>query len=258
MSCINRSRWFRAGLFLALMIATIMPVSSQQVVRVLFIGNSMTYWNNMLTFVMSLNKDLGSDPKILVTDNTIANAGLREQLSDTSFWSALGAIRKGGFDVVVLQGKASEPLEEPEEFSTAAIRFAEEAKAIGANPLFYQTYVLPPAFRIFYEQPWSGASPAEMQARVSAAYAAVAKQTNTRVARVGDAFLWLSLNHPEIKLFSDDFIHPSIGGSYLMACMFASLLSGKDPRMASWIPSTGVTDQEAILLRSVAWDFTRE
>jgi len=97
----------------------------------------------------------------------------------------------------------------------------------------------------------------EMQKRVSAAYARAAEKTATRVARVGDAFQWVIVNNPQIQLFDSDFEHPSACGSYLIACVFVSLLTGKDPSLLDWIPAKGVTAEEARVLRSASKNFSR-
>jgi hypothetical protein len=232
----------------------VVPAFTQEkkVIRVLFIGSSTTYTNNMPIWVTELSKNLGSVPQIEVTDRTVSSARLRDHLKDT-YWGGLGAIRKGGWDIVVLQGYRQEPLDEPEQFFMAAAKLAEEVRATAAEPLFFQTYAYQQGYYAYEMVPCLGGNTAEMQMRISTAYAKAAEQAGTRVARVGDAWLWVLNNNPEIKLYSSDMVHPSACGSYLMACIFVSLFTGNDPREATWIPSVGVTEAEAKVLRAVAY-----
>jgi DNA-directed RNA polymerase subunit L len=157
---------------------------------------------------------------------------------------------------VVLQGYASEPLDEPEQFFMAASKLAEEVRAIGAEPLFFQTYAYPQGSFMYAIEPRLGGNPAQMQVRISEAYAKAAEQAKARVARVGDACQWVINNNPEINLYSYDMVHPSARGSYLMACIFISLLTDKDPCAATWIPLREITEAEAKVLRAVAKKFS--
>lgn len=242
-------------LLIAITLAVV-PVYAQekQAIRVLFIGSCTTYSNNMPIWVTELSMNLGSVPQIKVTESTAAGVGLKYHIG-TSYYSGLGAIRKGGWDIVVLQGQLKEPLDEPDQFFVAAAKLAEEVRAIGAEPLFFQTYAYAQGYLEYANEPCLGGNTAEMQMRISTAYAKAAEQAGARVARVGDAWLWVLNNNAEINLYSPDKIHPSACGSYLMACIFVSLFTGKDPREATWIPSMGVTEAEAKVLRAVAQKF---
>jgi hypothetical protein len=210
----------------------------------------------MPIWVTELSKNLGSVPQIKVTERTDAGVRLEYHLG-TSYYSGLGAIRKGGWDIVVIQGNAKEPLDEPNQFFMAAAKLAEEVRASGAEPLFFQTYAYAQGYYEYANEPCLGGTTAEMQMRISAAYVKAAEQAGARVARVGDAWLWVLNNNAEINLYSPDKVHPSACGSYLMACIFISLFTGKDPREATWIPSNGVTEAEAKVLRAVAQKFNK-
>jgi hypothetical protein len=245
-----------AIMFVSIIVAVVSAYSQEkQTIRVLFIGTSITYWNNMPQWVTELSKSMDSVPQIETTDWTKAAARLRDRLDTTSYWSAITMIRKGGWDKVVLQGHRHEPLDEPDDFFAAAEELAEEARNIGAETIFFQTYPYAKGYYAYEKEPCLGGNPTEMQIRISAAYAKAAEQTGARVARVGDAWLWMLNNNPEIELYSSDMIHPSVCGSYLTACIFISLLTDRDPCAATWIPSKGMTEAEAKVLRSVAKEF---
>jgi hypothetical protein len=220
-------------------------------VRVLFIGNSMTYTNNMPDWVMELSKNLEAVPPVAVQNSTRPNARFRDQLKSDARTSPLGAIRKGGWDIVVLQSEFDEPVATPDEFYAAGAQLVEEVRSTGAEPFFFQTYSPVEGYIIYDTKAWSGGSPGEMHARVSKAYGLLANRTKARVVPVGDVWHWVLGQHPEIGLYAD-FIHASACGSYLMACVLVAAITGKDPRAATWLPPAGVTEAEARVLREAA------
>lgn len=245
-----KNRLFSLALLAALLTAGAagaQPAAAQ----VLFIGNSITNHNRMPSLLAQLADDAGVVPRLEIRDETLALARFRDQLLRDSSWSPLGAIRRGQWDIVILQGHSLEPLDDPEGFLLAASRLAEEVRAAGAEPLFLQTYCFP-ADSAVYQEGWSGGSPAAMLAKVADAYRLAADQSRARVVPIGEAFQLVSARHPAIGLYSPDRIHPSVCGSFLMASALFTVLTGKDPRNCSWLP-IGVTEEEAQALREAAW-----
>ena len=57
----------------------------------------------------------------------------------------------------------------------------------------------------------------------------ISTKTNTPIAPVGTAFRLFQEKHPEIPIFTSDNKHPSAVGSYLAACIFYKILTGKSP-----------------------------
>ncbi len=133
-----------------------------------------------------------------------------------------------------------------------------EAKATGAAVVFYETWAEDPEGTLVkavktYEKSWSGGNPEEMQARIRKAYVRATSEADGRMARVGDAWVKILSEHPEIELYTPDGIHPSECGSYLVACVFVNVITNLDPRDAKWRPE-GVSEKEAIILRAAAWE----
>ncbi|OHD69239.1 MAG: hypothetical protein A2V99_08430 [Spirochaetes bacterium RBG_16_67_19] len=219
--------------------------------QVLFIGNSITNHNRMPSLLAELAGNEGVVPRLEIKDETLALARFRDQLLRDSSWSPLGAIRRGQWDIVILQGHSLEPLDDLEGFLLGAGRLADEVRAAGAEPLFLQTYSFPVDSAV-YQEGWSGGSPAAMLAKIADAYRLAAERARARVVPIGEAFQLVSALHPEIGLYSPDRVHPSICGSFLMASMLFTVLTGKDPRSCSWFP-IGVSEEEARVLREAAW-----
>lgn len=226
--------------------------------RVLFIGNSITYWNDLPAWIGQLSESLGEVVPLKIESKIAPDAYLRHQLEFAEFaWSPVGMIRHGGWHVVVLQAHPYEPLERPEEFLSGAVQLTEEVRSAGAEPLLFQTYPPAEGGYIYEYEEWSGGSPLEMQVRLSEAYALAAERTRTRLVPIGEAWRWVQERYPAIDLYAEDLLHPSAFGSYLIACVLAAAITAKDVRTASWAPPE-VTGAEAAALREAAMRVSRE
>jgi hypothetical protein len=162
------------------------------------------------------------------------------------------AIRKGGWDTVIIQGLSTEPLDDLERFLSTSAVLAQEARSAGADVVFFQTWAFE-AKHLYYLNAWSGGNFKEMQARLRKAYTRAAEDTGGRIAPVGDVWEVVMAEHEEIKLYSSDRKHPSECGSYLAACVLTMVLTDRDPRDATWLPDSGVTESEAEVLRAYAY-----
>lgn len=195
-----------------------------QALRVLFIGNSYTYVNDLPTWVHRLGDSSGV-ASVEVASVAVGGATLAQHVSSTG---AVDRIREAGWTHVVIQGQSVEPLLEPASFEAAAATLAGEAKKVGAVPVFYETWARA-AGDVVYAQPWSGGTPAKMQAGLRAEYQKVAAASGGAVAPAGDAWEKTLADQPSIGIFSADGSHPSIHGTYLVACVFHAKLTGKSP-----------------------------
>ena len=224
--------------------------------RVLFIGNSLTYYWELPLQVEALATDLGAVPKVETDEATFPGASLLYHLSP-EYSGTLESVKTGGFNFVVIQGYR-DPFQDPEKFIKNALALAKVVKAAGAEVVFYEIWAYDPKgiqvkAEKLYEKQWSGGNPEEMQARIREAYIRATLEVNGRMARVGDAWERVLTEHPEIELFGSDGVHPSESGSYLTACVFVNVLTNLDPRDAKWRPE-GVSKKEGIVLRAAAWE----
>ena len=144
-------------------------------------------------------------------------------------------------------------LEDFEGFIEDTMALANEAKAVGAEVVFYETWAYDPKATKIYEKQWSGGNPEGMQARTREAYSRATSEANGRMACVGDAWERVLSEHPEIELYLSDGECPTECGSYLAACVFVNVLTNLDPRDVKWRPE-GVSKKEAIVLRAAAWE----
>jgi hypothetical protein len=173
--------------------------ASAEPLRVLFIGNSLTAWNDLPNLFASLAQAGGHARPVV---RTIAVGGF--SLED--HWNqgdAQKAIATGKWHFVVLQQGPSALIESRRLLVDYTRRFADVARASGATPALYMV--------------WPSRSRASDFPGVSTSYTAAARAVNGRLLPAGDAWRRVLRDHQDIALYSDDGLHPTVAGSYLAA-----------------------------------------
>jgi hypothetical protein len=181
--------------------------------RVLFIGNSYIFVNNLPALLTRLAEGSRSGPAI-VTD-TVAEGGWTLQ----HHWeagNALQKIRERHWDYVVLQEQSLLPIQDREAMFRYSRLFDAEIKKVGARTLFYLT--------------WARENRPEDQAGLSDAYQTIGRELHAVVAPVGVAWQEARGKDPGLKLYMEDHSHPSPSGTYLAALVFLAVLHGDLPR----------------------------
>jgi len=225
------------------------PDATPTSLRVLFVGNSYTFTNDLPGEVVKLATSAAVNPLIQVSSVTAGGATLKNH------WDSSGAVAEIGkatWDVVVLQGQSVEPLYDPTSFATHAQLLAAKVKQAGAAPLFFETWARQ-AGNDVYSYAWSGGTPKAMQAGLRQAYAAAASAAGAQVAPVGDAWEATLAAYPQMPIFAADGSHPSVHGTYLSACVFYAALAGKSPKGLGYRPAA-LSQAEADALQQLAHD----
>jgi hypothetical protein len=167
--------------------------------RVLFIGNSLTYANDLPAIIQSLAEADGQEPFVF---EMIACA----DYSLEDHWRhgpALHAIQTEKWDVVVLQQGPSALPENRVMLREYTRRFADETKRANARPALYMVWPSKGRFRDFD--------------RVSESYRLAAQDVQGSLLPVGEAWRSAWRQDPQLKLYSFDGLHPTFMGSYLAA-----------------------------------------
>jgi hypothetical protein len=213
------------------------PVTSPT--RVLFIGNSITYYNDgIYLFLENIAEEL--NPGIDVTCESVTSGGY----SLEQHWTgptAQTAIETGNYDYVILQERTSWPVDYPENFYTYVQLFDTLITTSGAQTVLFLS---PPYQGIFDEM-------LELQA---AAYNHIGQVIDAPVIAVGRAFQRCRNNNPEVELYRPDGNHPTIEGTYLAACMFYSAFWGESAIGSNWDDEGEVDELERPLLQDIAWE----
>jgi hypothetical protein len=193
--------------------------SAQVALCALFVGNSLTYVNDLPGTVQRLAA--ATPLHAVLTVHTVMAPGAT--LAD--HWrngETVRVLRETRPDVLVLQGQSVEPLAIPESFAQHAALFKAEADKVHAVTVLFSTWARP-AGDSFYREPVSGGSPSIMQARLNEAYAALALRLGATLAPVGVAFVQAQSVAPQVALL-DGTQHPSLAGTYLAAAVFFRVL----------------------------------
>ncbi|MCI0487824.1 MAG: SGNH/GDSL hydrolase family protein [Blastocatellia bacterium] len=210
--------------------------------RVLFIGNSLTYANDLPAIVEAL-ASAAKQKRFVHKSIAFPNFALEDHWNKGD---ALKAIRKGGWDIVVMQQGPSASREGRSLLLKDTRRFAEEIRLKGARPALYMVW--PSAARLL---DFNG---------VSESYRQAAKEVDGLLLPVGEAWLSAWRLDPELKLYSSDGFHPSEAGSYLAALVIYEQLYGQSPvgLPARLKLSTGkkieIPEERARLLQEAARD----
>ena len=202
--------------------------------RVLFIGNSYTYFNDLPGLVERLSAAAG---RPIEARSVIEGGATLEH-----HWSvglALKRIQQGRWDFVVLQEQSGRPvLDKPRMFEYARA-FDAEIQEHGGRTVLFLT--------------WPRQSRPELQAQITQAYEQLARELGAEVAPVGPAWQKVSQGNPNIELYLSDGAHPSLAGSYLGACVFLAVFYGERP--AKPLPPIAPLSPEAArYLQDIAWE----
>lgn len=215
--------------------------------RVLFIGNSYVFTNDLPAVLRAMAATAGEPPTIETAEVLVGGATLQNHWTTGT---APARIDDKTWTHVVLQGQSVEPLWQPAVFQKYAASFGERVVAAGARPTWFATWARGEGDAT-YAETWSGGTPSAMQDALTAAYAKAAAAFSTSVlARVGEAFRKVRAERPALALLVDDKSHPTLAGTYLAACTFYLAMVGK-PVPAASKPPAGLPATDATYLCAV-------
>ena len=223
---------------------------NNELLKVLFIGNSYTFNNNVPDQVKKMVTDQNKAISIEIKSFTPGGARLQDHLNSTF---TLDTIRDGNWDIVIIQGHSLEPLKNPVGFKDAALTLIKIAKDSGAEVYLFETWSRALGEPEYIEV-WSGRNPAAMQKLISKEYTDVAISTDATVIPIGRIWQRLRTEIPDIELYSTDGSHPTPCGSYLTACVIYKYLFNEDPTDIKYYPN-GIKKSEAKKLRAAAENF---
>jgi hypothetical protein len=221
------------------------PLPDRRAVSVLFVGNSLTYVNDLPHLTERFTASSPLHTALTVGSVVSGGAPLSEHWRKGEVRRALGLHRP---DVLVLQGQSTEPLTAQGDFFHYAELLKTEADKVGARTILFETWARPPGDP-FYSEPVSGGSPAVMQSRLSDAYSWLATRLHVELAPIGQAFASAQARLPGVPLL-DGSQHPTLAGSYLAAAVLFRALFHESPVNATY--TAGIPAAAAVSLREIA------
>jgi hypothetical protein len=166
------NRW---TLIAATLVATLLlgSVRAEEVEKVLFVGNSFTYYNNSLHnhYRHFRNAENGGESYGRVRVMAISGGSLPEHASGLQ-----QRLAADDWDIVVLQGYSNGPISarHAEPFRQSAREYAADIRADGGEPVFFMT--------------WAYTGKPEMTQQLDDAYTSIGEELDAMVVPVGRAF----------------------------------------------------------------------
>lgn len=211
----------RPGLLVATLVAAVLACGSSGGVTgpppgegpaILFVGNSLTYFNDMPEIVAAISLGAEDDPPMRVGMIAFPGFALEDHWNQGD---ALDAIDSGEWDVVVLQQGPSTLPDSRDHLVHWTGRFAERIRAAGAEPALLSVW------------PTDGAE-AGYDATL-ASYAAAAEAVNGLLIPAGEAWRAARDEDPTLNFTLIDGFHPSLLGSVVVAYAVWHAIGGRTP-----------------------------
>ena len=208
--------------------------------RILFVGNSLTYWNDLPAVVCRMAEATGrhwecagvTGPDLALEDHL--RSGIAER-----------KIRRGGWDLVVLQQGPSSLAEGRRMLIRDTARFAELARTHGAETALYSV--------------WPARNRASSFAASISSYRAAAEQNGAKLLPVAEAWHRVLRQETAPALYGPDGLHPSAAGTYLAALVMIGHMQGEVPAALATREISGkvlsglrLSDEQLDLLRAAA------
>jgi hypothetical protein len=207
--------------------------------RVLFIGNSLTYANDLPAMVAALAGPSAGAVRIEVQDASNPNYALEDHWADPR---TMDALDQGGWDVVVLQQGPSSLPENQANLRDFATRFADRIRSLGGAPALYMVW--PDVTRLsFFDA-------------VSLSYRAAAEAAGAALYPAGEAWRAAWLEDASLTLYGGDGYHPSVLGSYLAALTIYRGLTHRS--VIGALAPEGVSGEVAAILQRAAEQATAQ
>ncbi len=216
--------------------------------RILFVGNSHIFYNNLSGMFVQIAKSLGKGDNVY--ELTKGYYTLKKFANpEDAVGAKLNQVLTGKpWDFVILQENTSVALSdqvEEEMFSYARI-LDEEIKASGGQTAFLLTWA-----------PKEGAKKglkhydcSDLQSILTKNYIDIADELNALLIPAGVGFMRCMEKYPEIELWDPDGQHPSPAGTYLAACTAYAVIFQESPKGCSF--TGNLEEEEAGKLQEIA------
>lgn len=221
--------------------------------RIMFIGNSFSFYNNGVhNHLGGLVRSAGDWSRAYrYRLNTLSGGRLHEHTSQIK--NIING-KNANWDTIVLQPHSNEAITKTrmDAFKRALSEQVKLIREAGIEPLLFMT--------------WAYKGDNAMHQKLMKAYTEAGAEHALRLIPVGIAFQEAQQQLPSIDLFVADVLsvdaegrltykadikHPSAAGSYLAACVFYAALYQKSPEGLPFL--AGLTEETAKQLQRLAW-----
>jgi len=206
--------------------------------RILFVGNSYTYYNGGINSHLRNLVSAAHPESEIETDNVTFGGFTLENHFNSAI--TLDQIQTGDWDYVVLQEQSALPVSEPDLMYEFADSLDSVITGSGSNTAFFMTWARE------YDPP--------MIEDLAVAYNYIGGKLNAPVSPVGRAFQRALETQSEINLYALDQSHPSSYGTYLAACLFYAVFWHESPVGIEYSIDENMTDEDREFLQFIAWE----
>ena len=212
--------------------------------RVLFVGNSYTFFNDMPRILQGIAAAEGMDWTVesvtkggwsfaqFADPENVMHAPLAEKL--TQEW-----------DAIILQEQSYRPISDRANFLGGAKGVCDMMHKKPEKLLFYATWGRKDGCPLLDELKLTRL---EMTEQLYDAYAEATAQNGGILSNVGGAFAYVHERYPEIDLYATDLSHPSPAGSYLGTLIHFRALTGALPESVRHLPAKVTLAQAETIL----------
>lgn len=215
--------------------------------KVLFIGNSYTYTNNMPGMLQAFATAKGDT---LVYDESDPGGYTFEE--HCVYAPTIAKIFSQQWDVVVLQDQSQEPAFPPDQVDTQVYPYAHRLDSmIHANDSCTQTMFMMTWGHADGDPDNCGFYPvictyAGMQQRLRESYLQMTQDNNAVVAPVGAAWKVVRDSFPSLWLYMADSVHPIVPGSYLETSVLYGSIFHKRALGCTYLDGLSTSDAQTL------------
>jgi len=177
------------------------------------VGNSYTYFWNLPQHVAAMAEE--QERPITTAQSTAGGVTWGQHWRGEKGLKTRDKIQEEDYDVVVIQNHSMRTLNAPDSLMYYGRLFNDLIKKSGAQTMLYMT--------------WSREWDPFMIETISKEYQELGKAISAPVAPVGLAWQKALEMRPDFRLYDNDGSHPSALGTYLISCVFYSMLTGDSP-----------------------------
>ncbi len=192
--------------------------------RILWIGNSYTYVNDLPKIISQLADSAKLDRRPEITGILKGGETLKRHWANPALQKAF----EEKWDIVVVQEQSTTPITAPDSLLKYGKLISEAAHKSGARVVLYVS--------------WPNKTRLSAEDTIVAAYRRLGNEEHASLALAGRAWLDVLSKDPSAELWQIDGSHPLPQGSYIAACVFYEVFFGQSP---VGLPAIGVTAVEA-------------
>lgn len=194
--------------------------------RILFVGNSFTYYYNLSQVVASMAES--QDFPMMTRQSTVGGSTLEQHWKQEKGTRTRALLDSLPWDYVVFNNHSLATIEDGESFHLYCEKFANLVREKGAEPIFMET--------------WGYKANPLMFNIIQPAYEKMSSTLDADLVPCGQLFAAARSLRPEMNLFFDE-KHPSYQATYMMGLAFYKYFSGNStenmPRRLTTIDKNG-------------------